>query len=367
MFRWIYTPPIVFICLFAWDLNHQICNVPIQRSIQSDEVQQNACEVSVTRALPKKRVTVMALGQSKEFAITSKKFFIATTANELGKAKGLDYGKQLQGQLFDYLDTLTLDQAIDFARGFNALLSQFTADDMAETITNPALRQSDKKQQLLKQLQVASLISLYDGHNELAKYIKFSEPSYIDRITDTVDNFVTKRLFDRGLGAQNTWWRSPEHTAHINGRSSKSPLKLLYGETENATREIWWPTTLQSDMPYFLNTPEFAANKQGMHIAINNVGDMPQSLEVFVFNKNADDGRGRWEPFFYLRKNNQWIPAETFGGKPLREACAQCHAQGDYLSPLPTILKNERDFLDVGYTPEAVDAIMKYLGHKLGR
>jgi hypothetical protein len=135
--------------------------------------------------------------------------------------------------------------------------------------------------------------------------------------------------------------------AVITGKTSKGPLKNLYGE--GADRVTFW-----------------AAAKDGLHASHASDADLSsirisinrdktgaeKSLELLVL-----DNLGNPQPFFFVKMGDEWIPSlvfeENFGDrKPVEVACIRCHhVEGDHskFSFRPIQSNTEENLMSSGY------------------
>jgi hypothetical protein len=224
--------------------------------------------------------------------------------------------------------------------------------------------EKEKANELIRSYEKVSN-GLYEGRNRLLQEIQYSEPDTIGgNMSGSIDHFIRgDALSTQPRFTRSAWWANSEPVGkvfgknstvftHITGKTTKSLLRELYGE--NSSREIYWPKA-GPDVG-----ESSTAQVDKFRVAVNRDSSRAdRSLEVF-----ARDASGKWQPFYYVKVGDDWVPAKSIHGVPVEKVCIRCHkserAENEF-SPRPFFLKEAGDFHAVGYQSDAlIQELMKY-------
>lgn len=102
-----------------------------------------------------------------------------------------------------------------------------------------------------------------------------------------------------------------------------------------------------------------------IRVALTETADgKPLTLEVLLGKNNGTE----WFPFYFHREGDLWVRDTHVGGVPVEQKCITCHASDGKgivpygkLSPRPYFLKEEKDFLGVGYIdPDLIKRFLEF-------
>lgn len=132
--------------------------------------------------------------------------------------------------------------------------------------------------------------------------------------------------------------------SRITAATSRSPLLRMYGP--NSERRIHWPIGNRTTQ---LKEP----NLTRIRVAENFVNGELVSVEVLANSAPGEEPRG----FFFVRMNEDLVPAKSFDGVPIEKACIRCHAVehgSNVMAFKPWFLNLPEEFRGVGYRDEAL-------------
>jgi hypothetical protein len=157
--------------------------------------------------------------------------------------------------------------------------------------------------------------SRYQGRNQILKSARFQEFSENVQARGTIDEFIRTEHFARG-----GWWGD----FNVPAINSRSPIRQMYGR--DSQRSISWA---KNDSMFGESRPDLTSftivrNQVPNPLAVNEKDKfITKSIETFV------KTNGKWEPFFYEKRGYEWVPSDTFNGKPIPQACAECHMKSN--------------------------------------
>lgn len=154
-----------------------------------------------------------------------------------------------------------------------------------------------------------------------------SSDLFAPRFTGTIDEMIRTgawRNNDLYQGNRQLWWTDAE----ISGAESLDPfvrnLGLRVGGPQNVRRLVSWPNrqieataAAASRRDVALDSYRVVANQ-----VRNEAGQwVDDSIEVIA----RDPATGEYVPMLYVRQGDEMVPARTFEGQPILQACIKCH------------------------------------------
>ena len=183
------------------------------------------------------------------------------------------------------------------------------------------------------------------GENANLRSFNYKEPSTNFPLEANLMHFLETRRHLAGP----TWWIGGEMVGTFNSKTSKSLLRVFYGN--EGEREVFWPVN-----------DDGSAQLSEFRLAINYTPNIngrlvERSAEIFFRNPKTREP----EPYLIFKIGAEWLPATGVFGKPLKEGCANCHAKKEdgKLRSFPWMIFPDGEKLkESGYHPEFIEALL---------